>query len=162
MLVAKNDKNAPVCTECHGSHGIMSKSNYESPIFARNIPNLCGRCHREGEKAALRYTGAQHDIVKHYQMSIHGRGLSQSGLMVSATCTNCHTAHSMLPAADPKSSVNRDNIISACAQCHLGIAEKFSSSIHSPKVSKTDKKLPVCNDCHTSHSISRHDTAGLV
>ncbi len=161
MLAAKNNKNAPVCTECHGTHGIMPKSNYESPIFARNIPDLCGRCHREGEKAALLYTGTQHDIVKHYQMSIHGRGLSQSGLMVSATCTNCHTAHSVLPASNPESSVNPKNIISACAQCHLGIAEKFSSSIHSPLVSKTDKKLPVCNDCHTSHTISRHDTAGF-
>ncbi|MDX1776050.1 MAG: cytochrome c3 family protein [Desulfobulbales bacterium] len=161
ILVAKNDKNAPNCTECHGTHGIKSRTDFESPIFARNVPDLCARCHREGEKAALRYTGSQHDIIKHYQMSIHGRGLSQSGLMVSATCTNCHTAHSMLPASDPDSSVHRDNIITACAQCHLGISEKFSSSIHSPTVSKTDKKLPVCNDCHTSHTISRHDTAGF-
>jgi predicted CXXCH cytochrome family protein len=159
MLHAKNDKNAPTCTDCHGNHNVMAKANFDSPIFPRNIPELCGRCHREGEKAALRYTGGQHDIIKHYQMSIHGRGLSQSGLMVSATCTNCHTAHSMLPAKDPKSSVNRDNIITACAQCHLGIAEKFSASVHSPAINKSGKKLPVCNDCHTSHSIKRHDTA---
>ena len=111
------------------------------------------------EKSGPAVYRRQHDIIKHYQMSIHGRGLSESGLMVSATCTNCHTAHSMLPAKDPKSSVNRENIIDACAQCHLGIAEKFSSSIHSPTVNKSGKKLPVCNDCHTSHSITRHDTA---
>jgi predicted CXXCH cytochrome family protein len=159
ILHAKNDKNAPNCTDCHGTHNVMAKANFDSPIFPRNIPELCANCHREGKKAALRYTGGQHDIIKHYQMSIHGRGLSESGLMVSATCTNCHTAHSMLPAQDPKSSVNRENIIVACAQCHLGIAEKFSSSIHSPTVNKSGKKLPVCNDCHTSHSITRHDTA---
>jgi predicted CXXCH cytochrome family protein len=161
MLLAKKDKNAPDCTVCHGTHNIMTKTDSNSPIFARNIPDLCGKCHREGKKAALRYTGEQHDIVKNYKMSIHGRGLSQSGLMVSATCNNCHTAHSMLPAANPDSSVNPKNIVKTCAKCHLGIAEKFSSSIHSPTVSKTDKKLPVCNDCHTSHSISRHDSAGF-
>ena len=161
MLLAKKDKNAPDCTDCHGTHDIMKRSDPNSPIFARNVPDLCGKCHREGHKAALRYTGEQHDIVKNYQMSIHGQGLSQSGLMVSAMCTNCHTAHSVLPASNPASSVNRENIVDTCAKCHLGIAEKFKTSIHSPTVSKTDKKLPVCNDCHTSHSISRHDSAGF-
>ena len=161
QLSAKNDPNAPHCTDCHGTHDILTKNNPESPIFARNVPDLCARCHREGEKAALLYTGSQHEIIKHYKMSIHGKGLAQSGLMVSATCTSCHTAHSMLPANDPKSSVNRDNVIDTCAKCHLGIAEKFQQSIHSSLVTKTKKKLPVCIDCHTSHTIRRVDLASF-
>jgi len=161
MLFNKNDPNAPACTDCHGTHNIIPKNNPISPIFARNIPDLCARCHREGEKAALRYTGSQHDIIKHYKMSIHGKGLGQSGLMVSATCTSCHTAHSMLPAKDPKSSVNRNNVIDTCARCHLGIAEKFKTSIHSNTVTETKKQLPVCIDCHTSHAIRRVDMASF-
>ncbi len=160
-LYLKGDPNAPACTDCHGSHNILPRKDPGSPIFARNIPDLCARCHREGEKAALRYTGTQHEIIKHYKMSIHGKGLAQSGLMVSATCTSCHTAHSMLPAKDPRSSVNRDRVIDTCAQCHLGIAEKFKKSIHSPLVTKTNKKLPVCIDCHTSHTIRRVDLASF-
>ncbi|MEW6427599.1 MAG: hypothetical protein AB1568_06145 [Thermodesulfobacteriota bacterium] len=156
-LHGKNDPNAPNCNDCHGTHKILRRTNPESRTFARNVPDLCATCHREGEKAALRYTGTQHDIIKHYQMSIHGKGLGQSGLMVSATCTSCHTAHSMLPSKDPASSVNRDNVIETCAKCHLGIAEQFKSSVHSEAVTISKKKLPVCVDCHTAHSIRRVD-----
>jgi len=161
MLVAKNDPNAPNCKDCHGEHDILPRTNSDSPIFARNIPELCAKCHREGEKAALRYKGSQHEIIAHYKMSIHGKGLSESGLMVSATCTNCHTSHSMLPAKNPKSSINRANVAKTCAACHLGIAEKFEKSIHSAEVNKTEKKLPVCIDCHTSHTIRRVDRASF-
>ncbi len=160
-LVAKNDPNAPTCMTCHGTHGIRERKDSGSPIFARNVPDLCAQCHREGEKAAKRYTGSQHEIIQHYKMSIHGKGLSESGLMVSATCTNCHTAHSMLPSADPKSSIHRDNVQETCGNCHLGIAEKFNKSIHSAAINKTDKKLPACNDCHSSHTIRRVDQASF-
>jgi len=160
-LVAKNDPNAPDCSTCHGTHGIRPRTDSESTTFARNIPDLCATCHREGEKAAIRYKGVQRDIIKHYKMSIHGKGLAESGLMVSATCTNCHTSHSVLPASDPESSINKENVKNTCGQCHLGIAEKFGNSIHSSKVNKTDKKLPVCNDCHTSHDIRRVDKASF-
>ncbi len=161
QLVAKGDPNGPICRDCHGDHNIMPKSFPESPSFARNIPELCAKCHREGEKATLRYQGSEHEITKHYQESIHGKGLAESGLMVSASCTSCHTAHSILPAKNPDSSVNRGKIVETCAQCHLGIAETFNNSIHSLKKSKTDKKLPVCNDCHTSHTIKRVDMAAF-
>lgn len=161
MLVAKNDPNAPNCKDCHGDHDILPRTDTESPIFARNIPELCAKCHREGQKAALRYKGKEHEIIAHYKMSIHGKGLSESGLMVSATCTNCHTAHSMLPANNPASSINRANVAKTCAACHLGIAEKFEKSIHSAEINKTEKKLPVCNDCHTSHTIRRVDRASF-
>ena len=155
----KGNPNAPSCADCHGTHRILPQTDLQSPTFARNIPDLCATCHREGEKAALRYKGKEHEIIKRYEMSIHGKGLSMSGLMVSATCTSCHTAHSMLPADDPDSTVNRGNVISTCAKCHLGIAEKFQTSVHSRKVTKTDKKLPVCIDCHSSHTIRRVDTS---
>lgn len=56
-LFAANDKNAPTCKECHGTHGVKGKSDPASPIFAMNVPNLCARCHQEGKKAALRYKG---------------------------------------------------------------------------------------------------------
>lgn len=161
VLAAKGDPNAPTCTECHGTHNVRSRTEFESETFARNVPNLCAKCHREGEKAALLYKGNQREIIKHYNMSIHGKGLAESGLMVSATCTNCHTAHSMLPSSDPRSSIHRDHVVDTCGTCHLGISEEFSKSIHSHLVTKTDKKLPVCNDCHSSHSIKRVDQASF-
>ncbi len=77
--------------------------------------------------------------------------------MVTATCIDCHTSHRELPVSDPRSSVNPDNIAMTCARCHLGIYEEYKTSIHSPLVTDTDEELPVCNDCHMSHTITRVD-----
>jgi hypothetical protein len=154
---AKDDPNAPFCNDCHGTHHVLGKHNPASPTFPPNVPNLCGRCHREGQKAAVRYTGTQHEIIPNYTESIHGKGLLKSGLTVTATCTSCHTAHRELPASDPESSVNRANVPSTCGACHHGIEEQFVESIHSATQTKTKEKLPACNDCHSAHSIKRTD-----
>jgi hypothetical protein len=157
VLLARNDPNAPKCVECHGTHAVLGRTNPQSPTFATNVPNLCARCHREGQKAAVRYTGAQHEIIEHYTESIHGKGLLKSGLTVTATCHNCHTAHSVLPATDPDSSVHVKNVPDTCGRCHFGIEDQFNHSVHSRLVTNTEKELPVCNTCHSSHSIRRAD-----
>lgn len=155
---ADGNPNAPYCVDCHGTHDTERKDDYNSKIFARNIPTLCGKCHQEGNKAAVEYKGQQHDVIKNYTMSIHGKGLLKSGLMVTATCIDCHTTHRELPAVDPMSSVNKENIATTCSKCHLGIYEEFEKSVHSRNVSeKANAILPGCSDCHLSHTIQRVD-----
>jgi hypothetical protein len=161
QLLAAGDANAPTCKECHGTHHVLGKRDPVSVTFSTNVPKLCGRCHREGQKAAVRYTGAQHEIVQHYTESIHGKGLLKSGLTVTATCTSCHTAHLVLPRSDPESTVNPRNVPSTCGACHHGIQEEFVNSVHSASITKTDKPLPVCSDCHSAHSIRRTDETGF-
>ena len=160
-LASKNDPNAPTCKECHSNHNILGKIDSKSPTFPLNIPKLCGNCHREGEKAAVRYRGTEKEIVKNYSESIHGKGLLKSGLTVTATCTDCHTAHRELPHSDPLSSINPANIPTTCGNCHHGIQEQFEKSIHSSLVSKSDKKLPTCENCHSAHQIIRADSEGF-
>ena len=171
------DPQAPYCTDCHGIHNILEHTVPESasdllttvirgsPIYSRNVPDLCGGCHREGQQAAVRYFGAEDKIIKRYGMSIHGKGLLESGLTVTATCTDCHTPHRELPANDPDSSINGANIVATCGQCHDGIYEKYQRSIHSVDGNPTyDQRrqrgmpeLPHCNDCHYSHQVKRTD-----
>ena len=160
-LIAQHDPNAPSCKECHGTHSILGKTDPVSSSFPTNVPDLCARCHREGEKAAVRYTGTEHKIIEQYTESIHGKGLLQSGLTVTAMCTNCHTPHSVLPRNDSLSSVNPKNLPSTCGKCHHGIEEQFEKSIHSRLVNQTNLDLPVCNDCHTAHTIRRTDEQGF-
>jgi cytochrome b subunit of formate dehydrogenase len=158
QLAAKGSPDAPECVDCHGTHAIEGRVISDSPTYPRNIPALCGKCHRTGQKAAVRYTGAQTQILEHYTESIHGKGLLRSGLVVTATCVDCHTAHGELPHTDPASSVNRSNVATTCAKCHRGIYEQFRASIHSPTVSKKHAKdLPECSDCHSAHTIGRTD-----
>ena len=160
-LMAAGDANAPTCKECHGTHAVLGKLQATSPTFPTNVPKLCARCHREGEKAAVRYQGTQHGIIEAYTESIHGKGLLKSGLTVTATCTGCHTAHGVLPKTDPASTVNRANVPATCGKCHHGIQEEFEKSIHNTMIGKTDKELPVCNDCHSAHTIQRADASGF-
>lgn len=160
-LTQQGDKNAPSCRDCHGTHHVLSRKEARSPTFPINVPNLCGDCHREGEKAALKYQGKEKGMVNHYLESIHGKGLKKSGLTVTAMCTNCHTAHHVLPASDPQSSVHPERVPATCAQCHHGIFEQFEKSVHSPTRTKTDKPLPTCKYCHTAHTIRRTDEAGF-
>ena len=162
QLLAANDANAPNCKECHGTHRVLGKHDPDSVTFPTNVPTLCGRCHREGQKAAMRYTGRQHEIVQHYNESIHGKGLLKSGLTVTATCTSCHTAHLVLPRTDPESTVNPKNVPATCGACHHGIQEQFVQSVHSVAMTHTDKELPVCNDCHSAHAIRRTDETGFM
>src|SRR5208283_2322956 len=156
-LVAQGSPDAPACKDCHSPHGTLGSKDSASPTFSRNVPGLCAKCHRAGQKAALRYTGRQDHVVEHYWESIHGKGLMESGLTVTADCANCHTAHHELPSSDPRSSVNRANIARTCAQCHIGIYELFNASVHSPNVTHSGKELPECSDCHSAHSIQRTD-----
>jgi len=174
-LRAKGDDTAPYCTDCHGTHGILEHAIPEdaplllrerirgSPTYRRNVPDLCAGCHSEGGDAARRILGEEHEIVAHYNMSIHGRGLLESGLTVTAICTDCHTAHKELPPDDPESTVSKLQIADTCGQCHDGIYEQYRLSIHS-EAGNPDyvqlrgmSPLPHCNDCHSSHEMVRTD-----
>ncbi len=160
ILEDRGDPDAPDCNHCHGTHGVMGRKNPKSPTYPRNVPALCAECHAEGEPAAVRHK-TDLAIIETYRESVHGIGLVQSGLVVTAMCTDCHTAHHVLPRDNPESSVNPENIPETCAECHNGIYEQFITSIHSPAVSDTEEQLPTCEDCHTSHAIMRTDKEGF-
>lgn len=160
-LLAGGDPNAPTCKECHGTHAVLNRLTPSSPIFPTNIPRLCAKCHQEGKKAAVRYLGTEHEIISHYTESIHGKGLLKSGLTVTATCSDCHTAHDVRPSKDTLSSVNNANVPATCGACHHGIQEQFLGSIHAKLHGKTEKDLPVCSDCHSAHTIRRTDAEGF-
>jgi len=149
----RGDPDAPACVTCHGTHGVQGRKDQTSPTFPTNVPSLCERCHGADGVATRRYAQGTRNVVDEYKLGTHGVGLLSSGLVVTAMCTDCHTPHHELPPDDPSSTVNRDNIPQTCANCHKGIYEQFSRSVHSPLVNKTDKKLPVCSDCHRSHDI---------
>ena len=157
QLAAKGDPDAPHCLDCHSAHATQSKRLPSSQTYPRNVPDLCGRCHRVGQKAAIRITSDLPNPVQSYRESIHGKGLLDSGLVVTATCADCHTPHGELPPSDPKSTVNPAHVADTCGHCHNGIEQIFKASIHFPGNTKTDKKLPTCEDCHSSHSIMRTD-----
>jgi len=161
-LHERGDPDAPACTTCHGTHHIKPHLDPGAPTYVSNIPALCAECHGEGGKADVRYQGDVEHMVENYNHSVHGIALSEAGLVVSATCTDCHTTHHVLPADNPESSIARSNIAETCAKCHSGIYDIFKTSIHFTGEARDGFQLPMCDDCHTSHEITRSDAEGFM
>jgi cytochrome b subunit of formate dehydrogenase len=160
-LTDRGDQRAPECTTCHGIHDVKGRKDPKSITFPTQVPDLCGRCHGAGGSAVGELADGEVDPITSYLSGIHGKGLKESGLVVTAKCTDCHTAHNILPKDDPKSSVNNANVPGTCANCHEGIFEQFNRSIHSYRANPTDQLLPECVDCHNSHTIIRTDKTGF-
>ncbi|MFH1686542.1 MAG: hypothetical protein ABIE70_03365 [bacterium] len=158
-LADRGDPSAPSCTDCHGKHGVLKHTDPEAPTYPTKIPALCGKCHRHGTAVAQRTQ--RENAFDEYVMSIHGKGLLESGLIVTAVCSDCHRAHKVLPEEDPESSINHANVAETCAQCHKGILEEFEKSVHCYRNNPTDKPLPGCNDCHRPHTVMRTDQDGF-
>lgn len=150
----KKNKNAPYCTDCHGSHQTKSKFDDSSPTHRGSVPKLCGSCHEKDGKANIGKGLKEEDAFLDYSQSTHGQGLTQRGLLVSAICIDCHTAHHELKEEDSLSSVNKQNIALTCAKCHKSIYDDYITSEHSIAQNTGDKVYPTCSTCHSAHMIS--------
>jgi predicted CXXCH cytochrome family protein len=150
-------KNAPFCTDCHGTHKIKTRYDDTSPTYRGSIPELCGKCHTTNGKANQQTNLREVNAYFDYSKSVHGRGLKEKGLLVSAVCTDCHTSHNILKETDKNSSVNHNNIPSTCAQCHKSIYDEYISSDHSVNLEGGKLKYPTCTDCHSAHVITEID-----
>jgi cytochrome b subunit of formate dehydrogenase len=155
--VAHTNKSAdaPYCTDCHGSHGTQSGEDDTAPIYRANIPALCGECHQKDGKAAKVPGLKEINVLFDYSRSVHGRGLREKGLLPSAVCTDCHTAHDVRRESDPKASVHPTRIPATCGTCHKGILDQYVESVHAiHRKGKVDGDLPTCADCHSAHGIT--------
>lgn len=147
-------ENAPYCTDCHGTHLIKKKSDESSPVFRSSIPALCGKCHNKDGKAVQGTDLVEKDAFHDYSSSVHGRSLTEKGLLSVAVCTDCHTTHFNLKESDIRSSVNPKNIAATCGNCHKGIYNDYMASDHAYKPNTENLKFPTCGTCHTAHNIS--------
>ena len=106
--IAKGNLKAPVCTDCHTAHQILQPT--ESAFRMQSTP-ICGSCHKDK-------LSTYHDTF-HSQLGLLG------GYVETARCWDCHEAHDVLPAANPKSAVNKANLVKTCGKCHAGANASF-------------------------------------
>ncbi len=162
QALSLNEPYAPSCKECHGTHVILSKDNPESRTYKMNIPYLCGNCHKEGSPVSRIYNISEHNIIENYSQGIHGKGLFQSGLLVTATCNDCHGNHLVLPHESPNSSVNPKKIAQTCMKCHVSIEKTHKKVIKSELWEKSPGMIPSCSDCHPPHKVQIQEITDLV
>lgn len=148
------------CSKCHGTdpHAIFAAMDPHSPVYLNNQVRTCGSCHAEDEKT--------------YEMTVHGRGLFESGLTVTAVCANCHGAHGIYYAADRRSTLNVSNVAATCSKCHQFIEQRLAQSVHGrggglgaateqPAAGGKIKRHPTCTDCHQGHHLLRSDAGAF-
>ena len=123
QAISHGNSLAPVCTDCHGIHSIKSHIDPNSSVAAQNLARTtCARCH-EGMRLSQEF-GVEGRRSTTYLASYHGLA-SKLGSQVVANCASCHGVHNILPSTDPRSTINKANLIRTCGQCHPGVSEKF-------------------------------------
>jgi hypothetical protein len=153
--IARRDPLAPRCANCHGTHDILPAKDSRSQVAPQRIPYVCGKCHREGSPVSVQHTIHQSNIIENYSESIHGEALLRKGLVVTATCASCHTAHMILPHTDSRSSIARKNIAATCTKCHAEIESVHRKVIRGELWEKEMHVLPACPDCHQPHKVRK-------
>jgi len=142
---------AATCQDCHGDvHAIVTADDPKSPVNHANIPATCGQCH--GQKFLMEQNGESAQPFISYQSSVHGRAV-ENGSQKAAVCTDCHGAHEILAATDPRSPINNFKVASTCGKCHTEVAHAFNLSIHGQALARGNALAPTCTDCHGIHSI---------
>lgn len=129
QAIARGNGQAPVCTDCHGIHTIKAPTDPNSSVSPQNLARItCARCH-EGVRLSQEF-GLPGRRVSTYLQSYHGLA-SELGSSVVANCASCHGVHNILPSSDPRSTINRANLVKTCGQCHPGVTEKFvTAEVH--------------------------------
>lgn len=162
QALKNNELYAPDCKECHGKHDILSRENPDSRTYKMNIPALCGKCHREGAPVSRVYNISEHNIIENYSQDIHGKGLFNSGLIVTATCNDCHSNHLVLRHTNPKSSTSSKNIANTCMKCHARIEQVHKKVIKGELWENEPGSIPACSDCHLPHKVQIENAASTM
>ncbi len=141
-LVQNGETRSPVCTDCHGEHGIISPSDPRSPVSKTRLAQAtCTPCH-ESAVMSEKYGVTAGQLVSFID-SYHGLK-SEAGDTVVANCASCHGYHKILPSSDPQSSVNPKNLRDTCGECHPGISQQIANTpIHSKGETGLDTKAAV-------------------
>lgn len=100
-------QEGPVCTTCHLGH-----LTFDPRINANHLQmvDTCKQCHLKESET--------------YRDSFHGKA-TRLGMGMAATCADCHSPHEMLPASDPRSTVNPKNLEATCGKCHAHVSASF-------------------------------------
>lgn len=133
----------PSCTDCHGSHGILtSKVSIES--------EGCLNCHLNEKMFPGEEKGSA-KFVAQYRTSVHASITKND--VEAAGCVDCHGDHMVQNADNPQASTMRARQMETCGKCHSDVVSKFRRSKHGQELEKGNKDAPTCTDCHGEHDI---------
>jgi predicted CXXCH cytochrome family protein len=148
--LAAGDTNVASCTDCHGSHGMLSGREIDSRIYPANIPGTCGHCHSRRDLMAP--YGLPFSQERDYRGSVHGKLLLEQRDLSAPTCSTCHDNHGASPPG-------ATSIADVCGLCHVNNRDFFVASPH--KKGFDDRGLSECVTCHGNHAVTHTSDAML-
>lgn len=143
-LLAQGDTKVAVCTDCHGTHRILTAEEPESTVHPENVPRTCAKCHSDGQLMAG--YGIPADQLEKFARGVHGLALLEEGNRKAPDCATCHGTHGATPPGVT-------DISKVCGQCHLKTREFFNESPH--KRAMDQRKISECSSCHGNHLVER-------
>jgi hypothetical protein len=123
VQLEKDNRDVPVCTDCHSEHAIRSNEDPESLIYVTHVSKTCSKCH--AAEAIVGKYGIEVEQVETYEESFHGVAI-RFGMRTVANCSSCHGVHDIRSQEDPAASVHPSNIPKTCGQCHPGANANFA------------------------------------
>lgn len=153
QVLAQGNREAAICTDCHGSHNVQPPD-----VPHERISFTCAQCH-----------AAIFDV---YRNSVHGADLIEGNPDVP-TCVDCHGVHNI---ADPTTVQARLRSPRICGDCHsdaelmskydisTDVFDTYLADFHGTTVQVVEHVSPdqapneaVCYDCHGIHDIRSTD-----
>ncbi|KAF0221361.1 MAG: hypothetical protein FD174_499 [Geobacteraceae bacterium] len=122
--VAGGNMDSAACSDCHNLHDIKPLGDPKSRENREFHTKVCLKCHADGKM--MERNNVTNVAVKSYMDSYHGKNYRLGFPEKVAGCADCHTAHSVLAAKDPNSSVNPKNLTATCAKCHTKATSLFT------------------------------------
>jgi len=141
--ISEGDPKVATCTNCHGVHGILPHKDPRSPVYPRNVPATCAKCHNAEYMKGRTVPTNQHAL---YTGSVHGKALLEKGDLSAPACNDCHGNHGAVPP-------NTRDISVVCGNCHGREGELFAKSKVSQTLELEGKRG--CVTCHGNHDVQR-------
>jgi formate dehydrogenase gamma subunit len=147
VALAKGNKEAAACSDCHDGHTILPATSPQSPLHYSRLAATCGACHAQAAK----------DVAE----SVHGKAVA-AGHREAPTCTDCHSEHkiSALKSSSPL-KISAD----VCSNCHASErlntkynlppdrVKTFFESYHGLAAQYGSTLAANCASCHGVHKI---------
>ena len=134
--VAKLAASVHKTNTCASCHADITDKHPDDNVPAQ--PPNCKRCHEKQSES--------------YGASVHGLALAK-GRKDSATCSDCHDGHTILPPTSPESPLYFSRLAETCGRCHKQEAKDVEESVHGQAVAAGHRDAPTCTDCHSEHKI---------
>jgi cytochrome b subunit of formate dehydrogenase len=141
------------CVDCHQKIHTVTKSEKPAKIA---VQEKCVRCHNPEDFALMG----------------HGKAVA-AGNADSATCTDCHSLHSitgMNDATKKESALLSEAYTARCKSCHAdagvakrnnlstAISDTYDQTYHGKVLQVGDtERVAGCADCHTGHNTLKSD-----